>query len=119
MTHTSPLSSPTAQNQQILNTTATILTLIQILNENINGIIDKINDYSFSPDAEEGEIKTTKQTDPASKRILNIFNMTEDDFFKTMIAQSKETTTSLGKILMDDNDKVKKVAKDQDLDMLD
>lgn len=118
LTHTNTLSSPTAQNQQILNTTATILTLIQILNENINGIIDRINDYPFSGDAEEaGDIKA-KPSDPASKRILNIFNMTEDDFLKTMITPPKESTISFKKI-MDDYDKVKKVVKDQDLDLLD
>lgn len=128
LTHSNPLTPPIAQNQQIINTTATILTLIQTLNENINGILDKMNDYYKSfPDADETDVGL-KQTDSDSKRILNIFNMTEeelDDFSKAIAdsvgktSRPKHFQIDLDKTA-DNNDKVKKVVKDdEDLDLLD
>lgn len=72
------MASPNLPNQEVLNATATILTLMQNLNENINIIIDKLNHYyRFYPD-------TFNSTYDPSKTILNIFNMTEDDLYKNV-----------------------------------
>lgn len=95
LTYTNQLAPQNVQNQEVLNTTATILTLMQNVNENINAIIDKLNQYYRAfPETFDSEDKTNPID--FSKKILNIFNMTEDDLYKNISKDAGATNLKIG-----------------------
>ncbi|KAK6641835.1 hypothetical protein RUM44_013553 [Polyplax serrata] len=92
LTHSHQLTPPYLHNQEVLNTTETILSLMQNLNENINVIIEKLNQYYRSfPETFESD-ESTSPID-FSKKILNIFNMTEEDLYKNIAKDAGNPTT--------------------------
>lgn len=65
---------------------------MQNLNENINVIIEKLNQYYRSfPETFESD-ESTSPID-FSKKILNIFNMTEEDLYKNIAKDAGNPTT--------------------------
>ena len=71
LTYTNHELTPTSlHNQEVLNTTATILTLMQNLNENINIIIDKLNNHYYRSYPETFEPEDKNNPIDFSKKIL-------------------------------------------------